>query len=171
MRAARPRDEGQAMTEMLLMTVFLMLLVFGIVQLAMLLTTKLFVNYAAFAAARTFMTEVSNALGSTPGTQIAAEEATRFLNWWGTDTIANRKELQLPVLWDKWTRSSPTNPGKARSGLTVTYRVPFGLPLQVVPPGGVAITAFAPTQGPPAPVRECGDNANAKTEAHCSSGR
>jgi hypothetical protein len=137
------RERGQAATETMLMMFFLMLLVFGLVHMCMLLTTKSFVNYAAFSVARTHL------IGG--DRQLAADEAMRPLDWWNGDEWRNRKIVEPAQQWDKWLRE--------RDGFIVRYHVPFGIPFQDVPPEGVAITGFAPAIAQPH-IEEKGDNSD-----------
>jgi hypothetical protein len=62
---ARCPQAGQSTTETLLVMSFLMLLVFGLVHMSMLATTKYLVNFAAFSAARATLIGRSAQTGAT----------------------------------------------------------------------------------------------------------
>ena len=139
---ARRGESGQSTTETMIMMGFLSLMIFGFVQMCMLATTKYLVNFAAFSVARAEM------IGGDG--QQAADGAMAYLKWWSSST-ANRKTVAGPL-----TRSVR---GKSREGFTVTYRVPFGLPIfNTIPSGGVALVGFSPYARQP-DISEEGDNA------------
>lgn len=138
----RVAEAGQAATETMIMMLFLMLLIFGVVHMSMLLTTKSLVNFAAFSAARTYL------VGG--DTAVAADEALRYVDWWDGDDARNQKVVAEASHYEQWLRE--------RDGVTVTYHVPFGLPFQPVPAEGVRITGFAPAIKQPH-IAEDGDNA------------
>jgi Flp pilus assembly protein TadG len=128
----RPRSQrGQSTTETLLMMMFLMLLIFGFIHLSMLATTKYLVNFAAFSAGRTAMIGQPARLGTA--------SALLYLRW-----------DQFPRTTDN---TSKTIRGKTRSGITVTYDVPFAAFFNKT-----SLTGFSPyTKQPNIP--EEGDNA------------
>jgi hypothetical protein len=121
----------------MLMMLFLLLLVFGFIHMCMLATTKYVVDFAAFSVARAEMVGGNRFL--------AAQGALAYLNW-----------SPLPPIPMSATRNIR---GKSRTGFTVSYRVPFGLPIfNNIPAGGIELKGFSPAakqQG----VRETGDNA------------
>jgi Flp pilus assembly protein TadG len=128
----RTGERGQSTTETLLMMMFLMLLIFGVVHLSMLATTKYLVNFAAFSGARTAM------IGGSA--QAGAESALLYLRW------------SKPAAHDN---SSKTIRGKTRRGVSVSYFVPFA---GFFDPQVPSLTGFAPyTKQPNIP--EEGDNA------------
>jgi hypothetical protein len=138
------------MTETMVMMSFLTLIIFGFVHLCMMAATKSMVSYAAFAAARTVMVR-----GWQPpplNIPIVGEFSFAFPDW-------AKVQTGYPAAWQvldniRWWRSASRNMPdfpigittlNGRQGLTVTYRVPFGLPIfNNVPNGGVRITAFSP---------------------------
>lgn len=136
------REGGQSATETIIMMAFLSLLIFGFIHMCMLATTKYLVNFAAFSVARAEMVGGSR--------QEAADGAMAYLRWW-SNPFANRKTVQGPV--------TRTVRGKSRTGFTVTYRVPFGLPIfNNIPAGGIALVGFSPYVRQPN-IPEEGDNA------------
>lgn len=162
----RARARGQALTETMVMMSFLTLIIFGFVHLCMMAATKSMVSYAAFAAARTVMVR-----GWQPPSldipligefSVTFEDAFKVQTGW----LAAWQVLDNIRWWRNSSRNRPDFPiGVAevgnRRGLTVTYRVPFGMPIfNNVPNGGLAITAFSPyvIQDD---IKECGDNAQA----------
>lgn len=136
------REDGQSATETMIMMGFLSLLIFGFIHMCMLATTKYLVNFAAFSVARAEMVGGSR--------QEAADGAMAYLRWWSSPW-ANRKTVQGPI--------TRTVRGKSRTGFTVTYRVPFGLPIfNNIPAGGIALVGFSPYVRQPN-IPEEGDNA------------
>jgi hypothetical protein len=121
------------------MMMFLLLLIFGFIHMAMLATTKLLVNFAAFSAARTQMVGGSAFAG--------AASALFYLRWSPT----------VPP-WMGTRQDSRFFRGKSRQGLLLVYHVPFGLPIyQRLGPLGTQIRAFAPFTPQPS-IPEDGDN-------------
>lgn len=137
----RRKHGGQAMTETMVMMSFLILLIFGCVHMCLLAATKSMVSLAAFSAARTVMVrgwqpEFGFTIGDGLKVQTgwpAAWQVIDGIRWWRDDD-----------------RNSPDFPiglamRNGRQGLTVTYRVPLGLPIfNGIPTGGLRITAFSP---------------------------
>jgi hypothetical protein len=160
------RQKGQALTETMVMMLFLTLIIFGFVHLCMMAATKSMVSYAAFAAARTTM--VRGWQPPSLNLPLVGEYSYEFDDWWKVQTgwPAAWQVLDNIRWWRSSTRNRPDFPiGVAevndRRGLTVTYRVPFGVPIfNNVPSGGLAITAFSPYVIQ-ANIGECGDNAQA----------
>ena len=132
---SRCSEAGQSTTETLLVMSFLMLLVFGVVHMAMLATTKYLVSFAAFNAARTAMIGRS--------AQTGASSALSMLDWPGSSPVAEDN-------------SARTIRGTRRSGVTVRYVVPFGGIFNLPSP---IITGFAPSTRQP-DIPEDGDNAD-----------
>jgi hypothetical protein len=115
-------------------------MIFGIVHMAMLASTKFMVNYAAFAAARAAVVRGSE--------NLAAIQVTDNLRWWRNPL------LNLPIV----RRTTRTIAGARRQGVEVSTRVPFGLPIfNDIPAGGIRVVGFAPVAVQPA-VPERGDN-------------
>jgi Flp pilus assembly protein TadG len=133
-------ERGQSATETMIMMSFLFLMIFAIVHMAMLASTKFMVNYAAFAAARAAVVAGSE--------RLAAIQVTDNLRWWRNPL------LNLPNV----RRTTRTIAGVRRPGVEVTARVPFGLPIfNSVPTGGIRVVGFAPVAVQPGvPIR--GDN-------------
>lgn len=124
------------------MMFFLSLLIFGFVYMCLMATTKYVVNFAAFSVARAEMVGGSRSL--------AAEGAMAYVRWW-SNPFSNRKSVAGPL-----TRNIR---GKSRQGFTVTYRVPFGVPIfNNVPAGGIALVGFSSFVRQPE-IGEKGDNA------------
>lgn len=125
------------------MMVFLSLLIFGFIWMCMLATTKYLVNFAAYSVARAELVGANR--------QAAADGAMAYLDWWNGNFFANRKSVAGPL--------NRNIRGQTRRGFTVTYRVPFGLPIfNSVPAGGIAIVGFSPYVRQPE-IQEKGDNA------------
>lgn len=160
---------GQALTETMVMMSFLTLIIFGFVHLCMMAATKSMVSYAAFAAARTVM--VRGYQPPSLNLPLAGEYSYEFDDALKVQTgwLAAWQVLDNIRWWRSSSRNRPDFPiGIAevgnRRGLTVTYRVPFGLPIfNNVPSGGLAITAFSPYIIQ-ADIGECGDNAQEDIE-------
>lgn len=137
---------GQAATEMMIMMLFLLVMIFGLIHLCMLMSVKFMVNNAAFSAARTAMVN--------PGqTSVAAQEGLGYMRgWWrGSWSGLNTPYVQGPV--DQTVR------GKTRNGYRVTFAVPFGVPIfnSVQPCGttnaqtcGIRLIGFSPYAPQPA---------------------
>jgi hypothetical protein len=154
-------QRGQAATETIIMMVFLLLMIFGLIQMCMLMTVKYMVDFSAFAAARSAMVD-SSRLNLTA----AAKEGVGYMNnWWaGRYTLLNIPAIKGPT--DKTVR------GKKRTGYTATYAVPFGLPIfnTTSPCGfsngtnfcGVRMIGFSPWSGAQSsdgkPISHDGDN-------------
>lgn len=142
MRNAR----GQAATETMIMMIFLLLMIFGLVNLCMLMTVKYMVDFSAFAAARSAMVD-----SSTLNLTSAAKEGVGYMNnWWaGRYTLLNIPAVKGPI--DKKVR------GKKRTGYSATYAVPFGMPIfnSTSPCGvtnnllfcGIKLVGFSPWSG------------------------
>lgn len=162
--ANRPRERGQALTETMVMMSFLILLIFGLVHMCLLAATKSMVSLAAFSAARTvmvrgwqpppvnipFIGELSFTIGDGLKVQTGLPAAWQVLDgirWW-RDEDRNAPDIPIGLAMRN-----------GRQGLTVTYRVPFGLPIfNGIPTGGLRITAFSPYVIQPN-IAEEGDNA------------
>ena len=69
----RRTEAGQAVTETMIMMMFLLLLVFGFIHMCMLATTKYVVDYAAFSVARADLVDGNKFL--------AAMGALAYLDW------------------------------------------------------------------------------------------
>jgi hypothetical protein len=144
---------GQAVTETIIMTLFLLLMIFGLIHLCMLMTVKFMVNHAAFSAARTAMID--------PGqVDAAAEEGLGYMRgWWrGIYSGLNTPYVEGPV--DKTVR------GRTRVGYRATFAVPFGVPIfnSIQPCGftnaqtcGIRLIGFSPYAAQPA-VPQRGDS-------------
>jgi hypothetical protein len=131
---------GQAITETMIMMSFLLLFIFGIVYVALFAVTKFMVSYAAFAAARTSMVR-SEADGYR-----AAVGVMQNLRWWRDESQNAPDGLMHERRFNRF-------------GVTVTHRVPFGLPIfNDIPNGGIRVLGFAPTIVQP-DIPEQGDNA------------
>ena len=162
---ARANSRGQAMTETMVMMSFLMLIIFGFVHMCMLAVTKSVVSLAAFSAARTVMVRswqppnvdlgplgqfgfhIADALKVQTGYP-AAWQVLDSLRWWA-DEGKNKPDFPIGI------SISSTH----RIGLTVTYRVPFGLPIfNGVDSDGLRVTAPSPYVIQDE-LREDGDNA------------
>ena len=142
MRSAR----GQALVETMVMMSFILLLIFGFVQMTMLMATKYVTNYAAFAAART-ATVSDPFVFVTAKVGTAATEVIQNLNWWPSPVectpLGNGKCEVGPA--HREAGDFEGIPTKLRLGLEVRYRVPFGLPIfNAVPAGGLEVIGFAP---------------------------
>src|SRR5262249_45633399 len=124
--------------ETLLMMMFLMLMVFGLIHLSMIATTKYMVNFAAFSAGRAAM------IGNSA--QVAAANALLYVRWSGP--------VCVPPTCIVDSNASKTIRGKTRTGVSVRYFVPFGgffgnaLPF---------LSGFSPFEKQP-DVKEEGDN-------------
>lgn len=128
-------DAGQATTETMIMMSFLLLMIFGVVHMAMLMSTKVMVNYAAWAAARAAMVGENQTL--------AAMAVMDNLRWTSPPLVRE---------------TTKTIRGKSRQGIEVTVLVQFGLPIfKAVPTGGLRVVAFAPVAKQPN-IPERGDN-------------
>lgn len=128
-------DAGQATTETMIMMSFLLLMIFGVVHMAMLMSTKAMVNYAAWAAARAAMVGENSTL--------AAMTVMDNLRW-----------TSPPIVRE----TTKTIRGKNRRGMEVTVRVQFGLPIfNAIPTGGLRVVGFAPVAKQPN-IPERGDN-------------
>ena len=145
-----PDALGQAMTETMVMMSFLTLIIFGFVHLCMLAATKSMVSLAAFSAARAVMVRSSQAPNVDAGLigrcwinaedwpkvqtgYLAAWQVLDSVRWW-SDSSNNTPDLPIGL----------ANVG-CRRGLTVTYRVPFGLPIfNGANTDGLRVTAFSP---------------------------
>lgn len=149
-KTIRRKNGGQAMTETMVMMSFLILLIFGCVHMCLLAATKSMVSLAAFSTARTvmvrgwepppidipFVGEFSYTIGDALKVQTGLPAAWQVLDgirWWRDD---DRNSPDIPI---------GLAMRNGRQGLTVTYRVPFGLPIfNGIPTGGLRITAFSP---------------------------
>lgn len=128
-------DAGQATTETMLMMSFLLLMIFGVVHMAMLMSTKAMVNYAAWTASRAAMVGGSH--------QLAAMAVMDNLRW-----------TTPPIVRE----TTKTIRGRQRRGMEVTVFVRFGLPIfNAVPTPGVRVVGFAPLARQPN-IPERGDN-------------
>jgi hypothetical protein len=142
MRTANAR--GQAATETMIVMMFLLLMIFGAIHMAMFAATKYMVDYAAFTAARTVLVQGA---GATNGAAWdAAEEALGNIRWW----LYQRNRPEAPI----------RRPVKGRDAIVIGYHVPFGLPIfESVPDEGILLLGFSPVveQGE---IPEKGDNAS-----------
>ena len=160
LRSAR----GQALVETMVMMSFILLLIFGFVQMTMLMATKYVTNYAAFAAARTAM--VSDPIDIlTDQASTAATEVIQNLNWWPSPVVCTTLTLAAAKCGVAHSGRLAGDflgiPTTLRTGLEVRYRVPFGLPIfNAVPAGGLQVIGFAPVALQPS-VENTGDNADA----------
>lgn len=128
-------DAGQATTETMLMMSFLLLMIFGVVHMAMLMSTKAMVNYAAWTASRAAMVGGNQ--------QLAAMAVMDNLRW-----------TTPPIVRE----TTKTIRGRQRRGMEVTVFVRFGLPIfNAVPTPGVRVVGFAPLARQPN-IPERGDN-------------
>ncbi|MCL4848237.1 MAG: hypothetical protein KJ066_16975 [Acidobacteria bacterium] len=114
---------------------FLLLMIFGVVHMAMLMSTKAVVNYAAWTASRAAMVGGSH--------QLAAMAVMDNLRW-----------TTPPIVRE----TTKTIRGRQRRGMEVTVFVRFGLPIfNAVPTPGVRVVGFAPLARQPN-IPERGDN-------------
>jgi Flp pilus assembly protein TadG len=148
MTSSRNGCRGQAATETMMVMMFLLLLVFGFIHFCMLAATKYVVNYAASAAARSYMMLMDEGAAKE-----AAQEAISTIAWWRNPADAWRNDrVDVDV-----NATFGTNP--SRGGVKVTFRVPFGFPLFTrTGSEGQPVVGFATyTLQPDIP--ETGDNA------------
>ena len=115
---------------------FLLLLIFGLIQISLLAATKYMVNLAAFSAARAVMTRGMGTL-QTSGYE-AASGVLDNIRWWSAPS-KNRPE------WPLERRTREVGMGKSRNAIVVIQRVPFGLPIfNAIPAGGLPVAGYAP---------------------------
>ena len=138
-------QRGQATTETMIMITFLTFAVWSFIQLAILMTTKEYVNYAAFAAARAGMVS-EDASGPSLRERAAVKLVLDKVQW----TPGNVLSLSL------MTRTDWTVPGKTRHGVEIPYSFPFEFGAYA---GGVTIRAFSPIVVQER-IQEEGDNAS-----------
>ena len=144
----RRHVRGQATTETMIMMMFLLLMIFGLVHMTMLVATKYVVNYAAYVAARTEMVRGDGFTGKTIAWTAAYMVLSDNAHWWSSP-LKNSPDIPLGSDVSMY----------GREGLTVTYHVPFGLPIfNSIDSGGVKIVGFSPVAVQPE-IEEKGDNA------------
>jgi hypothetical protein len=141
MRTRRVGHVGQATTETLMMMSFLLLLIFGFIQLSLLMATKYMVNYSAFAAARARMVG-AGAIRQ----RVAAFGVMDNLRW------RDNPNLNTPIV----TPAVRLIRGRLRSGVTSRYSVPARL---LIAPEGFVIESFSAAGPDWSAVPEVGDNA------------
>jgi hypothetical protein len=138
------------MTETMIVMSFLLLMIFGFVHFAMLTATKSMVNLAAFSAARAAMVNGFNGSSVLSPNYIAAWAVLDNIRWW-SNPLQNAPQLPL-------TRETVRD----RDGVSVIYKVPFGLPIfNEVGSGGIPVEGFSPLVVQPE-IAEEGDNADPK---------
>jgi Flp pilus assembly protein TadG len=129
------RQRGQAFVETAISLVFLMLLVLGLLQLTLLVTSKHLVNYAAFAAGRAGLYGASNDPASNGADREAADSVLRMFN-------VGRSPSAYPI----------------GGGYVVRWGTPFSLPLFPFAGGIVWVESHVPSARQPY-IGEYGDNA------------
>lgn len=115
-RSERQDERGQSMVETLLSLSLLLVIVMGLLQLALLASTRHVVNYAAFAGAR------ASLYGNQGDGRAAARDVTRILGY--------------------ATRTPTLSPGRTR--FRVRYPTPFALPIFNQGQREVVVTGEAP---------------------------
>ena len=137
---ARLGQRGQSTVETMIMITFLTFAIWSFIYLGLLMATKQYVNYAAFAAARAGMvseSEDSVSLRERGAVKLALDH----VQW----TPGNLQSLTL------MRRADWPVPGKTRSGVEVPYKIPIGV--------GFTLKGFAPIVVQKE-IEEEGDNAN-----------
>ncbi|OFW22107.1 MAG: hypothetical protein A3G21_19150 [Acidobacteria bacterium RIFCSPLOWO2_12_FULL_66_21] len=133
----------------MLMMAFLTLFIVGAVHLSMFAVTRSMVNLAAFSAARTVMVRASQP-GPIDIPIIGEIDIDIPLNWRLQSGWFAAREVMSGLQW--WGGGWNDVPGfildgqhRNRQQLSVTYQVPFGIPIfNDVPNGGLRVRGFAP---------------------------
>lgn len=123
---------GTAALETMVVMSFLFTLIFGFVHICMFVVTKSMTNYAAFTGARAMLVGGSR--------DLAAHQVMSEIQWWagGAAVNATRVTIQSNQL-------GPRHGTKRRTGVRITYPLPFGYPIFRSGLGTVRAIGFAPT--------------------------
>lgn len=111
---------------------FLFTLIFGFVHICMFVVTKSMTNYAAFTGARAMLVGGSR--------DLAARQVMSEIQWWAGGAMANTARISVQA-----NRLGPRHGAKRRSGVRITYPLPFGYPIFRSGLGTVRAIGFAPT--------------------------
>ena len=127
---------------------FLFTLIFGFVHICMFVVTKSMTNYAAWTGARAMLVGENK--------DLAARQVMSEIQWWSGGALANSVRIKV--------QANQLGPrlegGKRRSGVRVTYPLPFGYPIFRSGLGSVRAVGFAPTvEHSHDEIAEEGDNA------------
>ena len=146
LRALRHGQAGTAALETMVVMVFLFTLIFGFVHICLFVVTKSVANYAAFTEARARM------VGGT--TNLAARQVMSEVQWWGGGVAGN----QVRTLVQTGQRGPRLPGGRQRTGIRVSYFLPFGAPLFPSGLGLVRAIGFSTAAAPHDGIPEQGDN-------------
>jgi hypothetical protein len=111
---------------------FLFTLIFGFVHICMFVVTKSMTNYAAFTGARAMLVGGSR--------DLAARQVMSEIQWWAGGAFANTARISIQA-----NQLGPRHGTKRRSGVRITYPLPFGYPIFRSGLGTVRAIGFAPT--------------------------
>jgi len=125
---------------------FLFTLIFGFVHICMFVVTKELTNYAAFTGARALLVGGNR--------DSAARQVMSEIQWWAGGAAVNNAQVTIQE-----NQLGPRHGTKRRSGVRITYPLPFGYPIFREGLGMVRAIGFAPTvEHPHTEVPEEGDN-------------
>jgi hypothetical protein len=125
---------------------FLFTLIFGFVHICMFVVTKSVTNYAAFTASRAWLVGGSS--------NFAAQQVMSEMQWWAGGALANATKISIQEH-----QLGPRHGTKRRSGVRMTYPLPFGYPIFREGLGTVRAIGFAPTvEHQHSEISEEGDN-------------
>ena len=130
------REAGTAALETMFVMTFLFTLIFGFVHICLFAVTKSVTNYAAFTASRAALVG-----GGRRQQELAARQVMSEVQWWDGGLGAN----MLRVFIQTGQRGPRLIGGRRRSGVRVTYFLPFGYPVFRGGLGVVRAVGFAPT--------------------------
>lgn len=138
---------GQAALETMVVMSFLFTLIFGFVHICMFVVTKSMTNYAAFTGARAMLVDAS--------LDNAARQVMSEIQWWAGGAAVNDAKVTIQAY-----QLGPRHGAKRRTGVRITYPLPFGYPIFRSGLGTVRAIGFAPTveMKPEYAVAEEGDN-------------
>lgn len=138
-------ERGQVLLEFLLNFLIFFFLIWSLVMVALIASTKLLTNYASWAAARAWSVNVDNSGDDMKTARDAAKEVLKAMHW--------------QDLSDGGVSESSGTYG--RTGIVVDYQTTLGIPTFLAGTGSSAVTTrgFAPmTQEPIKKSDENGDN-------------
>ncbi len=141
---------GQARTaalETMVVMSFLFTLIFGFMYLCLFVVTKSMTNYAAFTGSRAKLVGAS--------ADAASRQVMSEIQWWSGGAISNTTR----VLVQSNQKGPRQTDGRQRSGVRVTYFLPFGYPVFRGGLGIVRSVGFSPTvEHSHDEIKEEGDN-------------
>lgn len=145
---ARRRQAGTAALETMIVMSFLFTLIFGFVHICMFVVTKSMTNYAAFTVSRVLLVDDSRTNRELAGRQVMSE-----IQWWPGGLAANLARVAI-----QQNQLGPRHAGnRRRTGVRVSYFLPFGYPVFRGGLGVVRAIGFAPVTTPHTSVPEVGD--------------